>query len=95
MPPEPRTDERQAVTRPVSCGRCGATVLAAKFSPQHTSVQWTAAAVRRCAEFAAGSAAGQPTALIDGCASLRDSIDEAVRRGLLPVVSPVPRPAEP
>ena len=31
----------------MECGRCGAQVLAAKFSPQHTMVQWTDAAVRR------------------------------------------------
>ena len=46
-------DERQAAVVPVLCGRCGAAVLAAKFSPQHTSVQWSAAAVRACAEFSA------------------------------------------
>ena len=93
MPPEPQTDERQPVTRPVSCARCGATVLAAKFSPQHTSVQWSTDAVRGCAEFATRAAAGQPSALIDGCASLRGSIDAAVLEGRLPVVSPVPGPA--
>ena len=83
-------DERRAVAREVSCGRCGAIVLAAKFSPQQTSVQWTPAAVRTCAEFAAREAAGEQTALIDGCASLRASIDAAVQDGRLPVISPVP-----
>jgi hypothetical protein len=69
----------------VECGRCGATVLAAKFSPQHTSVQWSAAAVRACAEFAASV---RPSALIEGCGSLRDSIDAAVTAGRLEVRSP-------
>ena len=46
-------DERRPVAREVQCARCAAIVLAAKFSPQQTSVQWTAAAVRGCAEFAA------------------------------------------
>ncbi len=94
MPPPPETDgrpadERRPVTCEVSCARCGAVVLAAKFSPQQTSVQWTPDAVRACAEFAARVAAGEQTALIDSCASLRDSIDAAVLAGRLPVVSPV------
>lgn len=81
-------DERQATFRRVTCDRCAASVLAAKFSPQHTSVQWSPAAVRGCAEFTARSAAGERTALIDTCASLRASIDRAAAEGRLPVVSP-------
>jgi hypothetical protein len=88
-------DERRPVAREVRCARCAAVVLAAKFSPQQTSVQWTAGAVRACAEFAARVAGGQQSALIDGCASLRASIDAAVRDGRLPVVSPVPEVAAP
>jgi len=100
MPPEPPpngrpADERRPVTREVRCARCAAVVLAAKFSPQQTSVQWSAAAVRSCAEFAARVAAGGQSALIDGCASLRASIDAAVRDGRLPVVSPVPENTAP
>jgi hypothetical protein len=101
MPPgEPRpngqpADERRPVTREVICARCATVVLAAKFSPQQTCVQWTADAVRACAEFAQRVAGGERTALIDGCASLRASIDAAVRDGRLPVVSPVPEGAVP
>jgi hypothetical protein len=82
------TDERRAAFCPVECGRCGAAVLAAKFSPQHTSVQWTAAAVRACAEFSAFAALGQPSALIEGCGSLRESLDAAVAAGRLEVSPP-------
>jgi hypothetical protein len=78
-------DERPAAVSPVECARCGAAVLAVKFSPQHTSVQWTAAAVRTCWEF---SAAGRPSALVEGCGSLRDSIDRAVTAGWLQVAPP-------
>jgi hypothetical protein len=88
-------DERRPVAREVQCARCATVVLAAKFSPQQTSVQWTADAVRACAEFATRVAGGQPTALIGGCASLRASIEAAVRDGRLPVVSPVPEVAAP
>jgi hypothetical protein len=83
-----RRDERHASLGPVSCARCGAAVLVAKFSVQHTSVQWSAAAVRACAEFAFSAAEGRPSALVEGCASLRDSIDAAVETGRLEVSPP-------
>ena len=78
-------DERYAAFCPVECWRCGADVLAAKFSPQHTVVQWNAASVAACAEF---SASGLPSALVEGCGSLRDSIDAAVAAGRLEVSPP-------
>jgi hypothetical protein len=84
----PLADEREAGFAPVACERCGATALAAKFSPQHTSVQWSLESVRTCAEFSARAAAGEPSALIDTCASMRDSIDRAVRGGRLAVSPP-------
>jgi hypothetical protein len=83
-------DERYAAFCPVECGRCGADVLAAKFSPQHTVVQWNAASVAACAEFSAAlSLSGRPSALVEGCGSLRDSIDAAVAAGRLEVAPPV------
>jgi hypothetical protein len=81
-------DERVAAFCSVECGRCGARVLAAKFSPQHTSVQWTEAAVGACAEFAVATALGRPSALVAGCGSLRDSIEAAVKDGRLGVSPP-------
>ena len=83
-----RADDRQVSLQPVECARCGATVEVAKFSPQHTSVQWTAAAVRACWEFSASLASGRPSALVEGCGSLRDSIDAAVAAGRLEVSPP-------
>ena len=82
------TDERHAALREVACRRCGAVVQVTKFSPQHTSVQWSADAVAACAEFSARAAEGEPTALIRTCASLRDSIDRAVLEGRLEVSPP-------
>jgi hypothetical protein len=82
------TDERHARLREVTCGRCLAQVAVAKFSPQHTSVQWTTDAAATCAEFAGRAAAGEPTALVRTCASLWRSIDDAVRDGRLEVKSP-------
>ena len=81
-------DERRPVAREVRCARCAAVVLAAKFSPQQTSVQWSPASVRACAEFTARAAGGERSALIEGCASLHDSIDRAVLQGHLQVSPP-------
>jgi hypothetical protein len=81
-------DERHAGFRRVECDRCAAAVLVVKFSRQHTSVQWSPAAVRACAEFTARAAAGERSALIDTCASLRESIDRAVTQGRLEVSPP-------
>jgi hypothetical protein len=82
-------DDRRARVQPVRCARCGAAVQVAKFSPQHTSVQWTAAAAASCAEFrAAWAAAGSGGGPIEGCRALRDSIDAAVAAGRLAAAPP-------
>jgi len=81
-------DERQAAARPVGCDRCAAVVEVAKFSAQHTSIQWTPEAVAACAEFAARAAEGERSALIDTCATLRATIDRAVTEGRLAVSPP-------
>ncbi len=83
--PTGHRDERRGSVSPVECARCGAEVLAVKFSPQHTSVQWTAAAVRACWEFGATE---RPSALVEGCGSLREAIDRAVAAGRLEVSPP-------
>lgn len=83
-----RSDERRASYCTVQCDVCGAVVRAAKFSLQHTSVQWDAAAVRRCAEFARRMAAGEQTPLIERCEAMRASLDTAAREGRLPVEPP-------
>ena len=82
------TDERHATLREMACDRCAARVLVTKFSPQHTSVQWRPEATAACAEFSAREAAGERSALIDTCTSLRDSIDRAVAEGRLQVTPP-------
>ena len=83
-----RPDERRAQYCEVTCAECGAVVLAAKFSVHHTSVQWDAAAVRRCAEFARRAAAGDQTALIERCGAMRASVQTAALAGRLPVAPP-------
>jgi hypothetical protein len=88
MPAVRWPDERHAGFRQVGCARCAAAVLVIKFSPQHTSVQWSPAAVRACAEFTARVATGEQTALMDGCASLRGSIDRALSQGRLEISPP-------
>ena len=83
-----RPDERQSRYSAVECSTCGAVVLAAKFSVQHTSVQWDAAAVRRCAEFTRRTAVGEQTPLIERCGAMRASIESAAVEGRLPVAPP-------
>jgi len=83
-----RPDERQARYCPVACRECGAIVHAAKFSSQHTSVQWDAVAVHQCAEFARRVLAGEQTPLIERCEAMRGSIDIAALDGRLPVAPP-------
>jgi hypothetical protein len=87
-PARAAADDRQVSPRTVECAGCGGRVGVAKFSPQHTSVQWTAAATARCAEFRARAAAGTRSALVEGCATLRDSIDAALAAGRLAVSPP-------
>jgi hypothetical protein len=83
-----RADDRYVSPQPVECPRCGGCVGVVKFSPQHTSVQWTAAAAGCCAEFRARGAEGTRSALIEGCATLRDAIGAAVAAGRLAVSPP-------
>ena len=83
-----RRDERRSDYREVRCSDCGAVVLAAKFSIQHTSVQWDERAVRRCAEFGRRVAAGEQTPLIERCEAMRASIEAAAVEGRLPVAPP-------
>jgi hypothetical protein len=80
-----RVDERPWRYTPVECAQCGVVAAVAKFSLQHTSVQWTQQAVRDCEEFAA---AGGNSALIPTCASLRESIEDAVAGGRVEVLPP-------
>ncbi|WP_214400865.1 hypothetical protein [Pseudonocardia lacus] len=60
----------------VDCTRCGAAVRVRKTSAEHTSIQWTADAQRRCPAF-------DPRT---GCPDLRGDIDRAVAQGRLPLV---------
>jgi len=81
-------DERPWRYTEVECAQCGVVVHVAKFSLRHTSVQWTRQSVLGCQEFAAKIAAGGESALIATCASLRDSIDDAVAAGRVEVLPP-------
>ena len=82
-----RADDRSGSAAWVRCARCGARVEVAKFSPEHTSVQWTLAAAAGCAEFLAvpGEAGRAPR---EGCGALRESIDAAVASGRLAIRAP-------
>ncbi|HEX8627618.1 MAG TPA: hypothetical protein VF755_05555 [Catenuloplanes sp.] len=68
----------------LACENCGVRVRVKKSSAQQTSVQWSPAGVRGCAEFAERTRLGEPSALVATCARLRDSIERAARDGRLP-----------
>lgn len=88
-----RPDNRlaDAPMQPVTCGSCGAQVLARKSSWEQTSVQWGSAALAQCEELQ--KAVEHPS--IDGavlrrgtflvCSKLRASIEAAVVEGSLAV----------
>ena len=63
-------------------------VEVAKFSLQHTSVQWTAESVLTCVEFSNVVANGGSSALLESCARMRASIDAAVADGRVQVLPP-------
>ncbi|MFE5791596.1 hypothetical protein ACFQ8C_03365 [Streptomyces sp. NPDC056503] len=71
--------------RPVECAACGNQVLCEKFTPAHTSVQWTEDAAVVCAEFRDRVGRGASSARIPTCRSLRSSIERAVADGTLEV----------
>ena len=73
---------------PVRCQACGVEVSVKKNSRRHTSVQWTASAVAACAELGALDAA--PTEFRLGCSTLKESIDAAVRDGVIVVPADYP-----
>jgi len=84
---ETAADERLYVEiglSPVTCRTCGVEAMVKKNSHQHTSVQWTGAAVAACPEIAAARA-GDPSALVLGCPRLKASIEDAVRDGTVVV----------
>jgi len=90
VPTRPETLEDQrlytsARLTEVACLDCLATVGAKKNSDHHTSIQWSAEAVRACPEFTrmTGSPDGRP--VHRGCPRMAASIDAAVREGRLPV----------
>lgn len=84
-----RPDNRllDAPLAPVDCRRCGATVRVRKSTWAQTSVQWDAAAMAACVQRREASALddhGRGAFLV--CSQLRDSIEDAARRGDLPIV---------
>jgi hypothetical protein len=80
-----RTDERDGAMSEVTCRRCATVVLVRKSSVAQTSIQWRGDAAATCTELAERRAANLHPAQIPSCEALRDSIDEAVRAGRVPV----------
>lgn len=87
-----RTDNRlqDSPLVPVDCGNCGARVLVRKSSWEQTSVQWDADAMASCPELREAKALEQHgRGLVLVCAALRESIENAARRGSVPILDEV------
>jgi hypothetical protein len=72
---------------PVSCRTCGAAVHVRKSTWAQTSVQWNADAMARCVQHREAqrlNAHGRGVFLV--CSELRDSIEDAARRGDVPIL---------
>ena len=77
---------RDAPPVPVRCRRCDATVQVRKSSWAQTSVQWDAPAMAACAKRRAAAAlAGHDNGLLLVCSDLRATIEDAARRGEVPI----------
>jgi hypothetical protein len=83
----PRVDERDVARQEadVACRRCGTVVGVRKNSASQTSIQWRGDAASTCTELGERRAAGLHPALVATCQALSESIDEAVRAGLVPL----------
>jgi hypothetical protein len=80
-----RLDERDGAMAEVACHRCATTVYVRKSGVAQTSIQWRGDAAATCTELAERRAAGVHPAQVASCEALRNSIDEAVRAGTVPV----------
>lgn len=88
------SEEGISTLQPLACHTCDARVSVAKYSPAHTSIQWTAEAARNCREMAAAGAG-----YLLRCQALDRTVDEAVARGEIamttraePAVAPLTSP---
>ena len=72
---------------PVACRTCGAAVHVRKSTWAQTTVQWNAEATARCIQRReAQRLSGHDRGVFLVCSELRDSIEDSVRRGDVPVL---------
>ena len=67
----------------LACHACGTCVLVAKYSPAHTSIQWTDSSDGTCHELASARAI-DPAAYLLRCEALDRTVDTAVAEGRIP-----------
>ena len=79
---------------PIDCRFCHVTVAVKKLGPEHTAVQWSSEATRRCATFADLRAQGGDSSRCKSCPRLADSIRHAVAEGCLEEESTAPSPGD-
>jgi hypothetical protein len=85
-----RSDDRLADSPmvPVVCRLCGAKVLARKSSWQQTSVQWDADSLASCPQRRQAELLSEHgrRGVFLSCSELRESLMDAARDGVLPVL---------
>ncbi|TCN50754.1 hypothetical protein EV641_11130 [Rhodococcus sp. SMB37] len=67
----------------LACHACGTCVLVAKYSPAHTSIQWTGSSEGTCHELAAARELDTAAYLLR-CGALDHTVDVAVAEGRIP-----------
>lgn len=67
----------------LACHTCDARVLVAKYSPAHTSIQWSEDARRSCHEMASAAAVESGGGYVMRCEALDRTVDKAVADGLI------------
>ena len=90
VPTDPATAEDQRLYTEarlvqVSCLDCLATVGVKKNSEHHTSIQWSADAVRSCPDFARRDRSNGGRDSFQACPRMLASIDAAVREGAVSI----------
>lgn len=78
----------------LACHTCDARVHVAKYSPAHTSIQWTDSAREACHEFASARSL-DPAAYVMRCEMLDRTVDEAAAEGAIRATLRVEPPVKP
>ena len=96
MRPRPDVRLENAPMQSVTCGTCGASVLARKSSWDQTTLQWNTEALSLCLERGDAEHSERPNRnAFQGCSAMRAAVRAAAVTGSLEVQSDEPLPTNP